>query len=174
MGKRTKTTVKGKLDGNGELQEFEYTNTYNWGEEPKYVKVYFEDILCLMNISKKYFGVMYAMLRRVSYAGDENPLCVTINKGTKKAICQEVGWKNPVSIDNAIQVLMKGGIIRRVERGIYQFNPYLFGRGNWSDVAKLRLSVNYDKNGRTFEAKIDGVKDEHTEQEFWDMVNMEE
>lgn len=174
MAKRAKTTIRGKVDSSGEVKEFEYSNTYDWGEEPKYVKVYFEDILYLMNISKKYFGVMYAMLKRVSYAGDEYPLCVTIDKGTKQAICREIGWKNPVSIDNAIQVLMKGGIIRRVQRGRYQFNPYFFGRGNWSDIAKLRLSVNYDKNGRTFEAKIGGGKDLHTEEEFWEMVNRED
>lgn len=172
MAKRSKTTIRGKMDENGELHEFEYNNTFDWGEEPPYVKVYFQDILYLQDVSKKYLGVMYALLKRVSYAGDENPLCVTINKGTKKNICKEIGWKNPVSIDNAIQVLMKGGIIRRVERGMYQFNPYFFGRGNWADISKVRMSVDYDAHGRRFEAKFDG-DDKVDDEEFWKMINQE-
>lgn len=174
MARVSKTRITGTLDENG-LKKVEFNSTQNWGEEPPYIKVYFEDILYLRNISKKYFSVMYALLKRVSYAGDECPMCVVINKGVKKAICEEIGWKNPVSIDNAIQVLMKGGIIRRIERGMYQFNPFLFGRGHWSEVAKLRLSVNYDRNGRTFEAKIDdNTETVHTEEEFWEMINKED
>ena len=173
MARISKTKITGTLDENG-LKRVEFSSEKNWGEEPPYIKVYFEDILYLRNISKKYFSVMYALLKRISYAGDEYPMCVIVNKAIKKAICDEIGWKNPVSIDNAIQVFMKGGIIRRVERGVYQFNPFLFGRGKWSEVAKLRLSVNYDRNGRTFEAKIDdNTETVHSEEEFWKMLNQE-
>ena len=59
-------------------------------------------------------------------------------------------------------------------KGIYQFNPYLFGRGNWSDIAKLRLSVKYDEDkGRTFESQFEDVE-EITEDDFWDKINAEE
>lgn len=32
-----------------------------------------------------------------------------------------------------------------------QFTPYLFGKGDWQDVSRLRLEVNYDDiKGKTF------------------------
>lgn len=45
----------------------------------------------------------------------------------------------------------KGKILYRVGTGAYNFNPYLFGKGDWQDVSRLRLEVNYDDiKGKTF------------------------
>ena len=51
---------------------------------------------------------------------------------------------------------LAGKILYRVDRGIYRFNPYLFGRGDWQDVARLRLEIKYDEiQGRTFQTNVD-------------------
>lgn len=35
--------------------------------------------------------------------------------------------------------------------GYHGVNPYLFGKGDWQDVSRLRLEVNYDDiKGKTF------------------------
>ena len=41
---------------------------------------------------------------------------------------------------------------KRVQReGGEQFTPYLFGKGDWQDISRLRLEVNYDDiKGKTF------------------------
>jgi len=173
MGKQAITKVGYKPDSDGVLQKFEINQTFNWGEEPSYVKVYLQDVFYLRNISKTYLTVMYALLERVSFAGESNGMCVTVNKGVKKDICKEIGWNHPNSIDNAIQMLLKGKIIRRIDRGIYQFNPYIFGKGNWADIAKLRVSVSYDEeHGRTFETDFADVE-EKDENDFWNEINAE-
>ena len=38
-----------------------------------------------------------------------------------------------------------GKILYRVGTGAYNFNPYLFGKGDWQDVSRLRLEVNYNE-----------------------------
>lgn len=174
MGKKSFTKMGVRVDENGELKPYQFDGVISWGDEPPYVKIYFEDVFYLRNISKTYLGVMYALLKRVSFAGDAQRMCVVVNKGVKKEICKEVGWEHPTSVDNAIQVLIKGKIIRRVERGIYQFNPYIFGRGNWIDIAKLRLEVKYDEeHGRTFETEFADVE-EKSEEDFWNEINKED
>ena len=96
------------------------------------------------------------MLKRVAYAGEEDGLCVTLVPRIKKTICQELGWKTVASLDNALLKLINGKILYRVDRGIFRFNPYLFGKGDWQDVARLRLEISYSEiEGRTFKTNVD-------------------
>ena len=140
-------------DANGELQSFNQTKVFNLSEEPPYIKVYFQDVCYLSNTPKRYATLLWSLITRVSYAGETNAMCVVVNKAVKKEICKQINWTNTVSVDNGLQVLMKRGLIRRVDRGLYQFNPYIFGRGSWGEVEKLRLSVDYDRDGRKFTSK---------------------
>lgn len=39
---------------------------------------------------------------------------------------------------------------------MYRFNPYLFGKGDWQDISRLRLDINYDEiRGRTFKTNVE-------------------
>lgn len=125
--------------------------TLSWGEEPSYIKLYLEDIMYLSDMPKQYAGLTMALLKRMSYAGDEDGMCVTLIPRIKKAICGELGWDNVKSLNNALSKLVEGNILHRIDRGLYQFNPYLFGKGDWQDVGRLRLDITYDVKGRTFQ-----------------------
>lgn len=153
----------------GEITTDITTVTYPTGDEPPYVKLYIADVLYLRDMPRRYEAITLALLKRVSYAGDEQGLCVSVNRFVKESICKEIGWENTISVDNALQVLMKGEILYRVARGVYRFNPYLFGRGNWADVKRLRMEINYDAiQGRTFMTNVD-YRD--GESGFWNEVN---
>lgn len=173
MARKGKIKENRVIDGStGEVLTQTSTVTYAIEDEPPYVKLYIADVLYMSDMPRRYEALTLALLKRVNYAGDENGLCVSVNKFVKETICKEIGWHNVVSIDNAIQVLMKGEIITRIARGVYRFNPYLFGRGNWADIKRLRMEVNYDAiKGRTFKANVE-FKDE--EDEFWKSVNSED
>lgn len=173
MARKGKIKESRVIDGNtGEVLTETSTVTYAIEDEPPYVKLYIADVLYMSDMPRRYEALTLALLKRVSYAGDDNGLCVTVNRFTKESICKEIGWKNVVSIDNAIQVLMKGEIIKRIARGVYRFNPYLFGRGNWADVKRLRMEVNYDAiKGRTFQTNVEYHNEDA---EFWKEVNSED
>ena len=173
MGRAGKIVATEFYDPNTGIQEKQVkTSTYNVPDEPPYIKLYIADILYLSDMPRRYEALTLALLKRVSYAGDDQGLCVTINKFTKDSICKEIDWKNPVSVDNGIQVLMKGNILYRVARGTYRFNPFLFGRGNWADIKALRMEINYsDIKGRTF---VSSIKYKQNEQEFWGDMNKDE
>lgn len=127
----------------------------NWGDEPRYIKLYLEDVMYLSDMPKQYAGLTMALLKRVSYAGDEDGMCVTLIPRIKKVICKELGWKNEKSLNNALSKLVEGKILFRIDRGLYRFNPYLFGKGDWQDIGRLRMEIGYDAiKGRTFQTVI--------------------
>lgn len=83
-------------------------------------------------------------------------MCVVLVPRIKQAICEEMGWKRVSSFDNALQKLLAGKILYRVDRSIYRFNPYFFGKGDWQDISRLRLDINYDEiKGRTFKINVE-------------------
>lgn len=141
-------------DGKPELTEKRTNVTMRWGDEPPYVKMYLQDILYLSDVPVQYEKLILALLKRCTYASTEHPNCVILNSTIKKIICKEMGWKRISSLDNAIQKLLRGQIVRRIDTGVYEFNPHLFGRGEWQDIAKIRLNVQYDLNGKTFNAFV--------------------
>ena len=127
----------------------------NWGDEPRYIKLYLEDVMYLSDMPRQYAGLTMALLKRVSYAGDEDGMCVTLIPRIKKAICKELGWKNEKSLNNALTKLVEGKILFRIDRGLYRFNPYLFGKGDWQDIGRLRMEIGYDAiKGRTFQTYV--------------------
>lgn len=143
-------------DASGNVISKSENRVTNWGNEPSYIKLYVEDILYLQDLPKQYTGVIMALLKRLSFAGEELGMCVVLQTRIKQAICEELGYQKVTSLNNALNKLVMGGILYRVDRGIYRFNPYLFGKGDWQDVAKLRLEINYDKiHGRTYAMNVE-------------------
>jgi len=146
----------------GELITKKTNRTLSWGNEPAYVKLYLDNILYLSDMPTKHASVLYALLKRASYAGEEEGMQVIVNASLKRRIQESLGFKNISSINNAITDLTKGKIIYRVDVGIYNFNPHLFGKGEWQDIARLRLEVDYDSiKGRTFKTVCE-YKDHHS------------
>lgn len=139
----------------GEMVTKRANKVLNWGDEPRYIKLYLEDVMYLSDMPKQYAGLTMSLLKRVSYAGDEDGMCVTLIPRIKKAICKELGWKNEKSLNNALTKLVEGKILYRIDRGLYRFNPYLFGKGDWQDIGRLRLEISYDNlKGRTFQTNV--------------------
>ena len=139
----------------GEIKQRSTNQTISFESEPSYIKLYLQDIMYLSDMPKHYVALTESLLKRISYASDEDGMCVTLVPRIKKKILEELGWTSMSSLDNALQQLLKGKILIRIDRGVFRFNPYLFGCGDWQDIAKLRLTVTYDLNGRTFSTVCD-------------------
>lgn len=140
------------MNEKGEMISKRANQTLSWGEEPQYVKLYLQDIMYLSDMPKQYVAVTESLLKRITYAGEIHGMCVILAPIIKQAICKECGWKKVQSLDNALQKLVKGKILERVDRSVYRFNPWLFGKGDWQDICRLRLEISYDEiKGKTFQ-----------------------
>ena len=163
------------INDQGEVVSKRANKTLSWGAEPSYIKFYLEDIMYLSDIPCKHEKVLYELLKRASYAGDQNGMEVVINSALKRRIAESLGMKNIGSISNAITDLVKGKVLNRMDVGIYQFNPYLFGKGDWQDIARLRLEVNYDDiKGKTFKAVCEYKDSEALQEEFTDPADFDQ
>lgn len=150
MPRINQSIIEETVDENGVVKKRKSNQVLTWGDEPAYVKLYLKDLMYLADMPKQYAELTMALLKRVSYAGDVDGLCVTLVSRTKKTICEELGWKNVSSLDNALQKLLKGKILFRIDRGIFRMNPNLFGRGDWQDISRLRMEIGYDISGKSF------------------------
>lgn len=136
-------------DEYGNIKSKETQQTLNWGKEPNYIKLYLDNILYLKDLPSGLNTILLAFLKRMSY---ENQ--IVLNAGIKRMIAKETGVSMS-SINNAITKFTKGDILKRIETGVYQVNPHLFGKGEWSDIAKIRLEVIFEPNGKSFNAIIE-------------------
>lgn len=152
-------------DEQGNIVSKRANKTLSWGAEPPFVKLYLQDVLYISDIPKSHENILFQLLKRASYAGDKYGMSVTLSSGMKKIIAEELNITNVRSINNALSDLVKGKILIRIATGVYQFNSYFFGKGDWQDIARLRLEINYDEiQGRTFKT-VCKYKDNEPEDE---------
>ena len=144
------------MNDKGEMVSKRANTVMTWGDEPSYIKLYLQDIMYLYDMPKKICcGNRSIVEKGILCRRCGRDVCRACSP-YKKAICEELGWKTVASLDNALQKLLAGKIIYRVDRSMYRFNSYLFGKGDWQDISRLRLEINYDDiKGRTFKTNVE-------------------
>lgn len=134
-------------------------------QEPPYLKLYLEDILYMSDMPKSLTGLTYSLAKRATYADRDQGLLIYLPLYVKQQLLKECGYEKMQSLSNAINKLCKGEIIKRLGTGVYQLNPYLFGRGEWQDIDNIRMVWDYDKiKGRTFNTSFT-YKEQETNEE---------
>lgn len=140
------------LDEDGRSIKKETNTSYYIESEPPYVKMYLDTVLYLKDLPKGYNPVLMAILKRLPWANQDQD--IAINAGMKRKMANEIGC-SVSRINNAITDFVKGEVLYRVDTGVYRVNPYLFGRGDWNDIARLRLEVTFDNEGTSILGKIE-------------------
>jgi hypothetical protein len=115
--------------------------------EPEYIKLYIQDLGRLKGLQPSHREILVYVAACVGYDG-----IITLTARRRGSIALTVGC-NQRTVDNAISEYVKTGIIRRVGRGEYELNPFLFAKGDWNSIRQRReafvSSVAYDpKLGR--------------------------
>lgn len=139
-------------DEKGNIKSKSTNKVLTWEGEPPYVKMYLDTVLYLKDLPKGYNPVLMAILKRLPWANQSQD--IAINSGVKRIMAKELGC-SVSRIDHAITDFVKGELLYRVETGVYQVNPYIFGRGDWVDIAKLRLEVTFDSKGKTIMGTVE-------------------
>lgn len=149
-------TVETVMDENGEVNQYRHTTTttYNLGQEPPYIKLYLDTILYLQDIPQSCSGVLFALLKRMTYADDEEGQVIYTNSDMKKKIAKSLGITISY-LDNILSDLVKGEVLERTGRGTFKVNSTLIGKGEWKDIGKLRLNVTFDAKGKTIQGEIE-------------------
>jgi len=119
----------------GEITETSTTKTFQAESEPNYIKLYIEDISYLNKLPKGMDSLIYELIKYINYQNE-----IILNSHIKKKIAERIG-KGERHINNSITKLVKHEILIRIDRGVYQINSYIFGKGSWKDIIKHRKSL---------------------------------
>lgn len=141
-------------NNDGEIVKEVTATTYAVKNEPDYIKIYLKDILYLKDLPKGLNKVLLALLQRANYGNE-----IILNASIKRQIASEVEMEYN-SVCQTLTKFVKGKILIRRDSGIYYANPLLFGRGKWSEIHSLRLTLDYNFEGRTFNAEITNKNNE--------------
>ncbi len=154
MPKIKQTVTETIVDESGKLKERRTNQTLDWGKEPPYVKMYLDTILYLKDLPKGYNAILLSFLKHMSYADSSDPQVIYVNSAMKKKIAKDLDVSLS-RINNAITDLVKGEVFERIDTGAYRVNAHLFGKGEWQDIARLRLEVTFDINGKTIMGTVE-------------------
>jgi hypothetical protein len=149
VNNQKKRVVKGfietTIDEDGVVKEQKRFEESYRTKEPDFIKLYIEDLVKLNDLPNSTNGVLYAILRYLNYKNE-----IVLISAIKKSIAEDLGIKVD-TLNKSIYNLVDRGILSRLDRGLYYANPYVFGRGAWENVRAFRLTVKYDKDGRSFD-----------------------
>jgi hypothetical protein len=156
----------------GEMELIESTKIARLDAEPPYAKLYTQDLAALHRLSPALGNLLQELAARMDYQNQ-----IGLTPLLKKQIMAEINLKTDGSLRNAITKLSKAKLIRSLDRGTYEVNPYFFAKGRWSDISKRRknfmLQLEYSPQGRKISSRsippialtvIDG--DSHTQQDL--------
>ena len=137
------------MDNNtGEVSKTTNTKTFKAEAEPKYIKMYLEDISYLNNLPKGSGSLIYELLKLVNYDQE-----IILTKYLKEKIAKNLDCKLK-TINNKLCDLVKTEVLILIARGVYSINTNLFGKGSWKDIIKHRKSLkleifyNFQENNR--------------------------
>ena len=125
----------------GEITTSKTTELSMFEKEPPYVKIYLEDIGNLNGLNKSEKTVMYELIRNMGYKN-----IVPAYKPVKEMMASKLNMPYN-TLDKCIKEMSKKGILIRKARGLYVMDPSIFGRGSWSDIKNIRLTVDYNSDG---------------------------
>lgn len=124
----------------GEVIEHTETKLKSVNIEPNYVKVYVDTVIALLGQSKtsKEADVLLILAKNMTYMNNDMPNKVNIDILLREYIMKELDISEG-ALNNMITSFVKRDIIRRIGRGAYQLNPFMFAKGNWSAIRRIQM-----------------------------------
>lgn len=147
---REETTVNNET---GKVLKRETTMVFS--KEPAYVKLYFDCLgVYIKNdgLTSSLNDMLVEILKRSTYA--EEGQMVYLNSFTKEQVCKATG-KGMERMKQAIRIWVDNKILLRVARGVYQVNPFIFGKGEWRNIANLRATFDFSSGAVNVEREYE-------------------
>lgn len=137
MGKKQilRATETTEVDyATGEVKTQSTTRESFVSQEPDFIKLYLDDVAYLNNVGGC-SDLLRQYLKLVTYDG-----IIVLNAAVKRRIAASLGV-TVKHIENQTTKLVKQNVIIRRDRGLYEANPHIFGKGAWKDIQERRKGV---------------------------------
>ena len=134
--RQTKTT---KINEVGEIIETEKEQIINFQKTDDFVMTFTKDLGYLKNLSKGEIVLFFGLLQIVNNNNE-----IILNSGIKKRISENFDIKLESINVLLSQLVKKNMILKTDEMGVYLLNVFLFGKGKWTDIKKMRMLIEWD------------------------------
>ena len=148
--KKTENVIKDTqtvINTSGEILNVEQHLSIPVGDEPPYYKVYLQDLSNVLGLAPAEHLVWEVLCSNMSF----NNIVVLI-KPIKDMLVETTGKKYE-TIRAAIKSLVAKGLLMRQARAVYMVNPKYAARGKWQDIKALRMTIDYNAQGRNIDVK---------------------
>jgi hypothetical protein len=131
----------------GEITQEENLIHIKNSQEPNYIKLYIDCLLCLKELSKTFNPILLEFLKHMSYASTSDNIggqIIYVNSLMKKNIAKRLNI-TVKRIEQGITQFVKSNIFKRIGTGTYQVNPDFFGKGEWKDIKNIKANFDFGK-----------------------------
>jgi predicted transcriptional regulator len=98
-----------------------------------------KDLGYLKNLSKGEIVLFFGLLQIVNNNNE-----IILNAGIKKRMSENFDIKLESINVLLSQLVKKNMILKTDEMGVYLLNVFLFGKGKWTDIKKMRMMIEWD------------------------------
>ncbi len=139
-------TLKTIVDEEGSIIQFEnLKESFIPREEPDFIKLYLDHVLVFNELSIKLSPILVQICKLANYADNaQGGMMIFLNSYTKEQIRSELNYSSIKMVEKAITSLVSSKVLLRKGRGAYLLNPYYFGKGHWTDIKKIRATIDFN------------------------------
>jgi hypothetical protein len=119
--------------------------------EPRFVKLYIEDICRVKGLTAPLHKMFNFMLCNMNY---EN--ITSYGASSKRTFLKESGIANS-TFDNNVSKLIKANLIQRVAKGEFRVNKKYAVKVSWPKVQSIEWTTKYTANGKEETVKFNEV-----------------
>lgn len=150
MGETVKKSVYERLEtvidkNTGEIIQQTTESVKIQDKEPEYIKLYLDCICTFNGLNKALSPILIACCTYMTWADSKHKKqMIFMNQYTKQQIASDAGVSIK-RVNQALTEIVKADIFRKVDnmRGVYEVNPYIIAKGQWSDIKVLRANFDF-------------------------------
>ena len=110
--------------------------------EPDYIKVYYQAMMAVNDISEVPLDFLLALSAQLGFANGDRIFFYN-NKTTRRAISDYCGIGDNMTAKYIRRCVDKGILFSTQDRGTYEVNPWLIAKGKWEHIKELQASFQF-------------------------------
>lgn len=126
----------------GEILRQEYSTKRKTSSEPDYIKVYYQAMMAVNEISEIPLDFLLALSAQIGFANGDRILFYN-NKTTRRAISDYCEIGDNMTAKYIKRSVEKGILFTTEDRGTYEVNPWLIAKGKWEHIKELQANFQF-------------------------------
>jgi hypothetical protein len=126
----------------GEILRQEHAIKKKTSTEPDYIKVYYQAMMAVNEISEIPLNFLLALSAQIGFANGDKILFYN-NKTTRRAISDYCGIGDNMTAKYIRRSVDKGILFSTQDRGTYEVNPWLIAKGKWEHIKELQANFQF-------------------------------